>query len=152
VARIGSVGSPPKGKHSKSNLFIMRLIPLVGFLSLGRAYGKIRRLREWSFFVWTAALGRILTLDNLRKRHIIVMDWYCMCKNSGESIDHLLLYCGVARELWVSSFFSGRVGNAQSVVELLASWSGQFGSHCNLEAWRMAPHCVMWCIWRERNS
>jgi hypothetical protein len=37
------------------------------------------------------------------------------------------------------------------VVELLVSWSGQFGSHRNFEVWRMASHCVM-CIWRERNS
>jgi hypothetical protein len=26
------------------------------------------------FFVWSAALGKILTLDNLRKRHIIVIN------------------------------------------------------------------------------
>jgi hypothetical protein len=25
------------------------------------------------FFVWSAALGKILTLDNLKKRHVIVM-------------------------------------------------------------------------------
>jgi hypothetical protein len=57
-----------------------------------------------AFFVWTSALGRILTLNNLRKRSFIVVDWYCMRKRSGESIDHLLLYCEVARELWVSMF------------------------------------------------
>jgi hypothetical protein len=39
--------------------------------------------------VWTMALGKILTLDNLRKRNLIVMDWCYMCK-SRESIDHLL--------------------------------------------------------------
>jgi hypothetical protein len=27
-----------------------------------------------AFFVWTAALGKILTLDNLRKRQVIVMN------------------------------------------------------------------------------
>jgi hypothetical protein len=40
----------------------------------------------------------------------------------------------------------------QWVVELLASWRGHFGSRNNLEAWRMAPLCMMWCISRERNS
>jgi hypothetical protein len=24
-------------------------------------------------------------MDNLRKKHIIVVDWCCMCKKSGES-------------------------------------------------------------------
>jgi hypothetical protein len=42
-----------------------------------------------AFFVWTAALGKILTMDNLRKKNIIVTEWGCMCKNSGESIVHL---------------------------------------------------------------
>jgi hypothetical protein len=55
------------------------------------------------FFVWMAALEKILTLDNLRKRNVIVVDWCCMCKKSGESIDHLL-HCEIARELWRSIF------------------------------------------------
>jgi hypothetical protein len=49
-----------------------------------------------AFFVWTATLGKTLTLDNLRKRNIIVMDWCSMCKTAGESIDHLFLHCMVA--------------------------------------------------------
>jgi hypothetical protein len=41
-----------------------------------------------------------LTLDNLRKRNIIVTKWYYVYKNCGESIDHLFLHCRVATELW----------------------------------------------------
>jgi hypothetical protein len=32
--------------------------------------------------MWMAAFEKILTLDNLRKRHVIVVDWCCMCKKS----------------------------------------------------------------------
>jgi hypothetical protein len=39
-----------------------------------------------------------------------------------------------------------------ALKESLASWRGQFGSHYNLEAWRVTPHCIMWCILREHNS
>jgi hypothetical protein len=59
--------------------------------------------------VWTATLGKILTLDNLRKRNIIVMKWCFMCKIYGESIDHLFLHCMVEDDtanVW------GGVGNA----------------------------------------
>ena len=42
-----------------------------------------------AFFVWKAAIGEILTVDNLHRRHIMIIDWCCMCKYSGESIDHL---------------------------------------------------------------
>jgi hypothetical protein len=54
------------------------------------------------FFLWTAALVKILTLDNSRKRNVFVVDWCCMWKKSGESID--LLHCEIARELWNSLF------------------------------------------------
>ena len=51
-------------------------------------------------FVWTTTLGKILTLDNLWKWNIVVLEWYCMYKQGGESIDHLFLHCEVATELW----------------------------------------------------
>jgi hypothetical protein len=53
-----------------------------------------------SISLWTATLGKILTLDNLCKRGIIVVELCCMCKQSGKSINHLLLHCEVARVLW----------------------------------------------------
>ena len=43
---------------------------------------------------------RILSIENLRKQRVLVVDWYCKCKRSGESIDHLLLHCPVAQEIW----------------------------------------------------
>jgi len=49
-----------------------------------------------AFFTWSAALGKILTIDNLRKRHIINVDRCCVCKRDGESMDHILLHCDVA--------------------------------------------------------
>jgi hypothetical protein len=38
------------------------------------------------------------------------------------------------------------------VLDVWAGWQGSYGSHCNLVVWRMVPHCVMWCLWRERNA
>jgi hypothetical protein len=35
------------------------------------------------FFSWSAVLGKILIIYNLRKQHLIVVDWFCLCKNSG---------------------------------------------------------------------
>jgi hypothetical protein len=32
--------------------------------------------------VWTAAHGKILTLDNLRRKRVIVVEWCCMCRRS----------------------------------------------------------------------
>ena len=40
----------------------------------------------------------------------------------------------------------------KTVVELLACWQGNFGHHHNGVIWMVVPHCLMWCIWRERNN
>jgi hypothetical protein len=58
--------------------------------------------------VWSAAIGKIITLDNLKKRHVIIVDRCCLCKRNGESVDHLLLHCDVASTLW-SALFSALV-------------------------------------------
>jgi hypothetical protein len=53
-----------------------------------------------AFFTWTAALGKILTAENLRRRGIVLVSRCCMCKASGESVEHLLLHCPYAKEIW----------------------------------------------------
>lgn len=45
------------------------------------------------FFSGLPLLGKILTMDNLRKCGLIVMDWCYMCKKNDEFVDHLLLHC-----------------------------------------------------------
>jgi hypothetical protein len=58
-----------------------------------------------TFFAWSAVLGKIFTMDNLKDRHVIVVDRCCMSKRNGESVDHLLLHYKVACALW-NAFFS----------------------------------------------
>ena len=40
----------------------------------------------------------------------------------------------------------------QRVADLLDCWSCNFRRHRNIVVWMIVPHCLMWCIWRERNS
>jgi hypothetical protein len=35
------------------------------------------------------------------------------------------------------------------VVDLLASWKGQFDQHHNAHIWNAIPLCLMWCVWRK---
>uniref|UniRef100_A0A2N9IJE2 Reverse transcriptase zinc-binding domain-containing protein n=1 Tax=Fagus sylvatica TaxID=28930 RepID=A0A2N9IJE2_FAGSY len=62
-----------------------------------------------AFFLWVTVLGKILTAENLRKRHIII-----------------------------------------TVRELIEGWQGL--KHHQLRIWTAVPHCIMWSLWRERNS
>jgi hypothetical protein len=106
-----------------------------------------------AFFVWVASLGKILTADNLRNRNIILVSWCCLCKADGETVDHLLLHCSFSRELWnmILALFGVQWVMPCTVLDLLACWQGSFGKHRHVELWRCIPHCLMWCIWRERN-
>ena len=107
-----------------------------------------------AFFSWTAALGKILTIDNLRKRHFVVHEWCFMCKRCGESVDHLLLHNPLAFEMgsMVFCLFGICWMMPQRVLDLLDCWSCNFRRHCNIVIWRMVPHCLMWCIWQEWNA
>ena len=68
-----------------------------------------------------------------------------MCKCNGESVDHLFLHCPVAMDLWSMAFglFGVSLVMPQSVVGLLACWQYK---------WLIVPHCLLWCLWRERNK
>jgi hypothetical protein len=57
-----------------------------------------------TFFAWSVALGKIFTMDNLRKMHVVVVDRCCICKGDGKSVDHLLLHCMVVCALWSACF------------------------------------------------
>jgi hypothetical protein len=77
-----------------------------------------------------------------------------MCKKGGESIAHLLLHAEVAKDLWVLVLSLSEIEwpMPQRMVKMLASWTGQFGSHYCIGVWRMVPLFLMWCIWRECNA
>lgn len=90
-----------------------------------------------SFFIWTATLGKILTVNNLQMRQVVVVDWW-------EDYWSLLLHCPVAQELWkmVCTLFGVHRVVLCVVVELLASWSSKFNRHKVKELWSMIPHSL----------
>jgi len=84
----------------------------------------------------------------------VVVEWCVMCKKHGESIDHLLLHCDVARIVWSSFYrlFGVEWVMPSSVVDLLSAWGTLLGRgpvHC---IWKQVPLCVLWGLWRKRNS
>jgi hypothetical protein len=102
------------------------------------------------FFSWSAALGKILIMNKLRKRYVIMVDWCCSCEKSEESVDHLLVHCEMTNALWNAIF--SLVGLLQvmprRVVDHFACWKEFFGRSWNNVIWKMVPSCFMWWLWR----
>jgi hypothetical protein len=43
--------------------------------------------------------GRILTVDNFRKRGFTPVNWCCLCKKNDKTVNHLLIYCEYTNNL-----------------------------------------------------
>jgi len=92
-------------------------------------------------------------MDNLRKKHVILVDRCCMCKQNGELVNHLLLHCDVAYALWSVIFTHfGLFGvMPRSVLDLFARW-WTFERPMSTVIWKMVLTCILWCVWKERNN
>jgi hypothetical protein len=53
---------------------------------------KVKGPLRIAFFLWATALGRILTIDNLKMQGFQLINRCCLCKKNDETINHLLLY------------------------------------------------------------
>lgn len=82
---------------------------------LWRKIWKTQAPLKAAFFVCTASLGNILTIDNLRCR-LMILDCCCMCKKNGEMVDHAP-NCEVAKTMWSDFFFFG--GNGLNMARKL---------------------------------
>jgi hypothetical protein len=85
------------------DLSITSLYLMTTVISLGRVFGGKCPI-ESSVFCLDSCPREDITMDNLRKRCVIVVDWCCMCKRSGEIVDYLLLHCEIASALWSTIF------------------------------------------------
>ena len=72
-----------------------------------------------------------------------------MCKNDWEWVDHLLILCPFASDLWsfLFSLFGISWVMPKQVFELLACWFRGVGWHRSASAWDVIPHFIMWNIW-----
>ena len=110
------------------------------------------KVPRWvSFFVWIAAWEKILTSDNLRRRGFSIVDWCCMCRYSGETVDHLLIHCEKVNQLRCFVLRSFGISWV-SPSDRSSFWMEELVGKHSSDIWNLIPLCLIWCIWRELNS
>ena len=106
-----------------------------------------------SFFVYEASWGKVLTLDQLKKRSRILANRCFLCCEEEESIDHILIHCTRARVIWELLFalFGVTWVLPFSVRDTLIGWCGFNLGKKRRKVWKAAPLCPFWAVWKERN-
>ncbi|CAN1782833.1 hypothetical protein LINPERHAP1_LOCUS16042 [Linum perenne] len=97
---------------------------------------------------------KIASLDNLKKRGMVLANRCALCKRDLESVDHLFIHCPFAYAIWdrVSSKLSMFGPRNNSVRDLLEAWKGMNCTPTFAEASKVVIHGVFWYIWLERNA
>jgi hypothetical protein len=134
--------------------YYQSLTPITSILFPWKTIWKAKVPPRVAFLSWITSLGKALTIDNLRKRGLILQNWCCLCKSNGESVDHLFIHCPMATDMWwmVFGMFGVQWVMPRTIMDLFSCWSGRLGSHDTVLVWKMIPHCLIWCLWHERNA
>ena len=76
-----------------------------------------------------------------------------LCKESEESVYHILIHCAKTRELWI--FLLALLGVTwvfpYSMRNLLLQWKVKRPQKKDRAVWHLAPIYLLWCVWKERN-
>jgi hypothetical protein len=114
-----------------------------------KRFCKVKALLHIAFFIWTA-LCKILTIENLSRQGLTLVNWCCLCKKSEEIVNHLLIHCEFTSEIWhlVLVLFGVSWAMFGNILELLKCWKMQGQRQFTEAIWKVI---LVWSIWRERN-
>ena len=119
----------------------------------GKVFGSQKFHQGFPSFYELPLWGNPNSQESAKKEFVLVC-WYTLCKDDGETVNHLLLHYPFLKALWdmVFALFGIHWLMPWKVIDLLACRQGHFGWHRYCAVWRCIRHCLMWFIWRERNN
>jgi hypothetical protein len=112
---------------------------------------KTRLPYKIKVFLWLIMYKKILTKDNLFKRH-----WHgnldCAFCGLSESIDHLFFQCSVARFVWRIFQIAFNLNSIpRDTADLFGPWINSFGK-TKKKLVLFGCGAALWAIWRTRND
>ena len=109
--------------------------------------------QKLGFFASEAFWGKVLTLDQLKRRGIPIVNRCFLCEEHEETIDHLLIHCSRAKMLWdlLLAITEANWVFPRTVRQLLLAWQSASVGKKRKRVWMAAPLCLFWTLWMERN-
>ena len=110
-------------------------------------------LTKVGFFAWEALWGKVLTLDQLKRKGWNMANRCFLCCAEEQTINHILIHCSKVRVLWelVFALFGVKWVLPLSAGDTLLGWHGSFVSKKRRKAWMATPLCLFWTVWKKRN-
>ncbi|XP_071727131.1 uncharacterized protein [Rutidosis leptorrhynchoides] len=110
--------------------------------------------KKLEIFVWRAVQRRIPTRMELDKRGIDLHSTRCtLCDDDHESVDHTLIFCKYAFDLWVRVFSWWGLGNVSdlSINEILRGNNSGSMTTLGKKIWQAIEWVCTYLIWNNRN-
>lgn len=107
-----------------------------------------------NFFWWTALHGKILTIDNLKRRGFLLANQCVMCNCVEESINHLFIHCPFTSTVWhkVLQKFDIAWTFLEDLQQFISNWKCPSAHQPIRQFWKLIPPHICWHIWKERNN
>lgn len=109
-------------------------------------------------FAWLLAHGKLNTNDLVQRRNPQIQvspSWCCLCRKGYETLNHLMLRCEFASDLW-SQFYRYlgvlRVHPRDCRSVLIEERMGPGANGRAKVLWKTMVLSLLWSIWRERNA
>ena len=100
-----------------------------------------------SFFAWEVSWGKVMTLDQLKKRGRPLAN-RCYLYEEEEILNHVLVHCSKARVLW--ELILAIVGFGWvfpfSVRQMILAWQGTKVGKKHKKVWITALFCLFWTV------
>nr|GMC80236.1 LINE-type retrotransposon LIb DNA [Ipomoea batatas] len=104
-------------------------------------------------FLWLVVKDKLLT-NAVTKTRGLTNNCSCMgCGEDGESIEHILIHCDLARECWRKSYHPTNFKYSQTTS--FAPWlKGNYSSNITMNGipWSLTFSYMCWELWKARNK
>ncbi|XP_071739290.1 uncharacterized protein [Rutidosis leptorrhynchoides] len=111
--------------------------------------------KKIEIFMWRARKKRLPVRVELDKRGIDLDNVRCpVCNEDLESVDHTLLFCKHARDVWerVFKWWGLNVYSSFSISELVNDVGNTIASSLGAKVWQATRWITMYQIWKNRNN